>query len=75
MDDPSAILDGALSNHYQMIKQFRGVPGVKAEKFEEAKTAKHCALSLVGQTADSLSVISSVVSHSNVLSRGTHHVS
>jgi tRNA wybutosine-synthesizing protein 1 len=49
VDSPSAILDGALNNHYQMIKQFRGVPGVKTDRFEDAMTAKHCALSLVGE--------------------------
>eukprot|EP00118_Oscarella_pearsei_P021450 m.240698 g.240698 ORF g.240698 m.240698 type:complete len:668 (+) comp40196_c1_seq26:72-2075(+) len=49
MDEPQAILDGALSYHYQMIKEFRGVPGVQKEKLEEARTAQHCALSLVGE--------------------------
>ncbi|KAJ1969185.1 Fe-S oxidoreductase [Dispira parvispora] len=49
MDDPEFILEGALQNHYQMIKQLKGVPGVKAERFQEAFQAKHCALSLVGE--------------------------
>lgn len=26
MDDPKMIIDGAMQNHYDMIKQFRGVP-------------------------------------------------
>ncbi|KAJ1650333.1 Fe-S oxidoreductase [Dispira simplex] len=49
MDDPEFILEGALQNHYQMIKQLKGVPGVKAERFQEAFQVKHCALSLVGE--------------------------
>jgi tRNA wybutosine-synthesizing protein 1 len=32
-----------------MIKQLKGVPGVKAERFQEAFDVKHCALSLVGE--------------------------
>ncbi|KAI9322422.1 hypothetical protein BX666DRAFT_1894666 [Dichotomocladium elegans] len=49
VDDPKFILDGAMENHYKMIKQLKGVPGVKAERFQEASTIKHCALSLVGE--------------------------
>ncbi|KAJ1982738.1 Fe-S oxidoreductase [Dimargaris cristalligena] len=49
MDDPGFILEGALQNHYQMIKQLKGVPGVKADRFQEAFQVKHCALSLVGE--------------------------
>ncbi|KAI9021497.1 hypothetical protein CLU79DRAFT_887879 [Phycomyces nitens] len=49
VDDPKFILDGAMENHYKMIKQLKGVPGVKAERFQEAKTIRHCALSLVGE--------------------------
>ncbi|KAJ1920260.1 Fe-S oxidoreductase [Tieghemiomyces parasiticus] len=49
MDDPAFILDGAMANHYQMIKQFKGVPGVKADRFQEAFQVQHCALSLVGE--------------------------
>ncbi|GAA5803645.1 hypothetical protein HPULCUR_009128 [Helicostylum pulchrum] len=49
VDDPQFILDGAMENHYKMIKQLKGVPGVKAERFQEAFTIKHCALSLVGE--------------------------
>uniref|UniRef100_A0A9J8AXR9 Calneuron 1 n=1 Tax=Cyprinus carpio carpio TaxID=630221 RepID=A0A9J8AXR9_CYPCA len=32
-----------------MICQFRGVPGVRPERFEEGLTVKHCALSLLGE--------------------------
>ncbi|KFO90690.1 tRNA wybutosine-synthesizing protein 1, partial [Buceros rhinoceros silvestris] len=49
MDQPERILQEALENHQSMIKQFKGVSGVKADRFEEAMAAKHCALSLVGE--------------------------
>ncbi|XP_004460754.1 S-adenosyl-L-methionine-dependent tRNA 4-demethylwyosine synthase TYW1 [Dasypus novemcinctus] len=49
MDQPEMILNEAIENHQNMIKQFKGVPGVKAERFEEGMTVKHCALSLVGE--------------------------
>ncbi|KAK3758165.1 hypothetical protein RRG08_060822 [Elysia crispata] len=49
MDEPQAIFDGALNNHTKLIKQFRGVPGVKPDRFAEAMTPQHCALSLVGE--------------------------
>ncbi|XP_035690787.1 S-adenosyl-L-methionine-dependent tRNA 4-demethylwyosine synthase TYW1-like isoform X2 [Branchiostoma floridae] len=49
MDDPQAILDGAMKNHYNLIKQFKGVPGVKPERLAEAMDVQHCALSLVGE--------------------------
>ena len=40
---------GAIKNHYEMIKQFKGVPGVKPDRFAEGFSIKHCALSLVGE--------------------------
>ncbi|XP_006155095.2 S-adenosyl-L-methionine-dependent tRNA 4-demethylwyosine synthase [Tupaia chinensis] len=49
MDQPEMILQEAIENHQNMIKQFKGVPGVKAERFEEGMKVKHCALSLVGE--------------------------
>ena len=49
MDEPQAIIDGAMENHYNMIKTFKGVPGVVKERFKEANHIKHCALSLVGE--------------------------
>lgn len=49
MDEAIDVVEGAMENHYKMIKQLKGVPGVKAERFEEAFTIKHCALSLVGE--------------------------
>eukprot|EP00835_Amoeboradix_gromovi_P004811 NODE_402_length_9320_cov_0.440252.p1 type:complete len:620 gc:universal NODE_402_length_9320_cov_0.440252:2433-574(-) len=49
MNEPEDILDGAISNHVQMIKQLKGMPGVDPSRFQEALTVKHCALSLVGE--------------------------
>ncbi|KAG9492593.1 hypothetical protein GDO78_000867, partial [Eleutherodactylus coqui] len=49
MDQPEMILQEAIENHQNLIKQFRGVPGVKADRFEEGMAVKHCALSLVGE--------------------------
>uniref|UniRef100_A0A8D0GAY8 S-adenosyl-L-methionine-dependent tRNA 4-demethylwyosine synthase TYW1 n=1 Tax=Sphenodon punctatus TaxID=8508 RepID=A0A8D0GAY8_SPHPU len=49
MDQPEMILQEAIENHQNMIKQFKGVPGVRADRFEEGMMVKHCALSLVGE--------------------------
>ena len=49
MDDPEKIVKEALANHYKMIKEFQGVPGVTRERVEEGLRARHCALSLVGE--------------------------
>ncbi|KAJ8280787.1 hypothetical protein GJAV_G00058970 [Gymnothorax javanicus] len=49
MDPPEQILQEALENHQSMIWQFRGVPGVRPERFDEGMAVKHCALSLVGE--------------------------
>lgn len=49
MDEPELIVNEAIKNHKSMIKQFKGVPGVKAERLAEGMEAKHCALSLVGE--------------------------
>ena len=49
VDDPDMIFKGAKEGHYQKIKMMRGVPGVRAERFEEAMKIRHCALSLVGE--------------------------
>ena len=49
VDDPEMIFKGAKEGHYKKIKMMRGVPGVRAERFEEAMRIKHCALSLVGE--------------------------
>jgi tRNA wybutosine-synthesizing protein 1 len=49
IDPPDMILEGAMAAHYQKIKMMRGVPGVRAERFQEAMRIRHCALSLVGE--------------------------
>jgi tRNA wybutosine-synthesizing protein 1 len=49
VDPPDMIFEGVKAGHYQKIKMMRGVPGVRAERFAEAMTIRHCALSLVGE--------------------------
>ncbi|BBN12758.1 tRNA wybutosine-synthesizing protein 1 [Marchantia polymorpha subsp. ruderalis] len=49
MDDPVEIVNAALDQHTSMIKQMKGVPGVKPERLLEGMTPRHCALSLVGE--------------------------
>jgi len=49
MDDAETIIQGALDNHYKMINEFKGVPGVLPDKLAEGMQAQHCALSLVGE--------------------------
>ena len=49
VDPPDLIFSGAKEGHYKKIKMMRGVPGVRAERFQEAMKIKHCALSLVGE--------------------------
>jgi len=48
-DQPSELIKSAISNHQQMIKQLKGVPGVQLERWKEAFQVRHCALSLVGE--------------------------
>jgi len=48
-DDPFTIVDEAVKLHQGMINEMRGVPGVQADRLEEAFTVMHCALSLVGE--------------------------
>lgn len=49
VDPPDMIFAGAKEAHLQKIKMMRGVPGVRAERFQEAMKIRHCALSLVGE--------------------------
>ncbi|RCV40654.1 hypothetical protein SETIT_9G072500v2 [Setaria italica] len=49
MDNPLDIANAAIDQHTKMIKQMKGVPGVKPEKLEEGLSPRHCALSLVGE--------------------------
>ncbi|XP_053130741.1 S-adenosyl-L-methionine-dependent tRNA 4-demethylwyosine synthase TYW1-like isoform X2 [Hemicordylus capensis] len=49
MDQPERILQEAVENHQNLIKEFKGVPGVRSNRFQEGMVPKHCALSLVGE--------------------------
>ncbi|KAI4148775.1 MAG: hypothetical protein LQ340_004937, partial [Diploschistes diacapsis] len=49
VDPPDLIFHGAKEQHLKKIKMMRGVPGVRAERFQEAQRIRHCALSLVGE--------------------------
>lgn len=49
VDPADMIFEGAKEGHYKKIKMMRGVPGVRAERFQEAMHIRHCALSLVGE--------------------------
>uniref|UniRef100_A0A0G4GG36 Radical SAM core domain-containing protein n=1 Tax=Chromera velia CCMP2878 TaxID=1169474 RepID=A0A0G4GG36_9ALVE len=48
-DQPGFILDTAIKEHIGMLKSLRGLPSVTKERWAEASTPKHCALSLVGE--------------------------
>lgn len=48
-DDPHYIVDEAVKTHVKMIKETRGIPGVNIQRWQEAHTVRHCALSLVGE--------------------------
>lgn len=48
-DPPSMIVDQAIEEHRAMVNQMKGVPGVVPERYQEAFTVRHCALSLVGE--------------------------
>ncbi|KAL8769496.1 MAG: hypothetical protein Q9209_004557 [Squamulea sp. 1 TL-2023] len=49
VDPPDTIFEGAKEAHLKKIKMMKGVPGVRAERFQEAMRIRHCALSLVGE--------------------------
>ncbi|KAL8788007.1 MAG: hypothetical protein Q9213_001899 [Squamulea squamosa] len=49
VDPPDQIFEGAKEAHLKKIKMMKGVPGVRAERFQEAMRVRHCALSLVGE--------------------------
>jgi len=48
-DDPYEIVDKAVKMHVSMIKEAKGIPGVKMDRWKDAHTVRHCALSLVGE--------------------------
>jgi len=49
MDDPLEIVAEGVELHRKMIRECKGIPGVKPDRLEAAMTIKHCALSLVGE--------------------------
>ncbi|CAE7714912.1 TYW1 [Symbiodinium sp. CCMP2456] len=49
MDPPDQIVAEGIDQHRRMIRECKGIPGVQKERFEEAMTVRHCALSLVGE--------------------------
>merc|ERR1712232_692490 len=49
MDEPEYIVKGGIAAHVKQIKQAKGIPGVLPQRFLEAHTVRHCALSLVGE--------------------------
>lgn len=49
IDEPVMIVQEAIRLHQKMISDFRAVPGVLPERWQEAMTVAHCALSLVGE--------------------------
>lgn len=48
-DDPVYIVEQAVQTHVNMIKETKGIPGVQMDRWKEAHTVRHCALSLVGE--------------------------
>ncbi len=48
-DEPSDILDGAISAQRRLLSGFGGNPDVDKQKFKEAQEPKHCAISLAGE--------------------------
>lgn len=48
-DDPARILDMAVLAQRELLSGFGGNPNVNRKKLEEAKSPKHCAISLAGE--------------------------
>ncbi|KAK2197105.1 bifunctional Radical SAM/S-adenosyl-L-methionine-dependent tRNA 4-demethylwyosine synthase/tRNA wybutosine-synthesis/Aldolase-type TIM barrel [Babesia duncani] len=48
-DQPEYIAEESLKAHLRLIKELRGIFDVKSERYQEAQTVRHCALSLVGE--------------------------
>lgn len=49
MDPPDMIVAEGIEQHRKMIRECKGIPGVKKERLAEAMNIRHCALSLVGE--------------------------
>jgi tRNA wybutosine-synthesizing protein 1 len=48
-DEPEVLVKGSIERHQNMIKELKGLPGLIPQRWEEAFTVRHCALSLVGE--------------------------
>lgn len=48
-DPADQIVKEGIEKHRKMIRECKGIPGVKKDRFDEAMTVRHCALSLVGE--------------------------
>ncbi|DAZ95897.1 TPA: hypothetical protein N0F65_012608 [Lagenidium giganteum] len=48
-DDAEMLVKGSIERHQNMIKELKGLPGLITQRWEEAFTVRHCALSLVGE--------------------------
>jgi tRNA wybutosine-synthesizing protein 1 len=48
-DPADFLVEQGIAQHQNMVRAMRGVPGVKADRYKEAMTVRHCALSLVGE--------------------------
>lgn len=48
-DPPLFIVEEAVKKHVAMINEAKGIPGVLEDRWREALTVRHCALSLVGE--------------------------
>jgi tRNA wybutosine-synthesizing protein 1 len=48
-DEPEILVKGSIERHQNMIKELKGLPGLIQNRWEEAFTVRHCALSLVGE--------------------------
>ncbi|KAG5437485.1 hypothetical protein PCANB_000913 [Pneumocystis canis] len=49
IDKPEDILAGIMAEHYNKIKQLKGMPGIQLNRLQDAMNIRHCALSLVGE--------------------------
>ncbi|KAI8455656.1 wybutosine biosynthesis protein Tyw1 [Phakopsora pachyrhizi] len=48
-DEAEFVVNESLKEHDRLIKQLAGMPGVREDRFKEARTPRHAALSLVGE--------------------------
>lgn len=45
VDDPVSIVEQAIAKHVREIRSLRGLPGIRMERWREAHTPRHCAVS------------------------------